>query len=100
MPESSPPPTLLDRLDQEQDDVIRQLDALNSRIEEVLKQFGGRSRTVKNGFSCLIFLITGVASYDPGLRAILPFSGLFPFLGFTHMIGILCLTGLSRMDWS
>jgi len=41
MPESSPPPTLLDRLDQEQDDVIRQLDALNSRIEEVLKQFGG-----------------------------------------------------------
>jgi len=41
MPESPPPSTLLDRLDQEQDEVIRQLDALNSRIEEVLKQFEG-----------------------------------------------------------
>jgi len=41
MSDTTPPPTLLDRLDQEQDEVIRQLDALNMRIEDVLKQFGG-----------------------------------------------------------
>ncbi len=39
MSETSNPTNLLDEIDAQQDDVLQQLDALNGRIEQLLREF-------------------------------------------------------------
>lgn len=42
MTSTSPAPTLLEELDARQNEVLRQLDGLNQRIEDLLRQHGAR----------------------------------------------------------
>jgi phage baseplate assembly protein W len=42
MTSTSPAPTLLEELDARQNEVLRQLDDLNQRIEDLLRQHGAR----------------------------------------------------------
>jgi regulator of replication initiation timing len=39
MPETATSPTLLDELDERQDEVLAQLDQLNARIEKLLEEY-------------------------------------------------------------